>query len=271
MLAEERRQRILEMLAKDGRVVAQELAQLFQLSIDSIRRDLTIMKEQGLLQKTYGGAVPLVEPPRKVRAKPQPKNIRYGDGAPHQNAISKLAATYIQPNDTVFIGGAGIQYGMLKYLPTDIPYTIVTNSITIAETIRTMTNVEAYLVGGKLRAGGDSMIDTIAFEMIGRFNYDIGFITGGGISHKGITVATPENAALIRAVADASQRRICLAPHEKLGVRSFATSVPLQLIDVLITDQEAPEHFIQDFENRNINVIVADDNNASGGANDESH
>ncbi|SEO03509.1 DeoR/GlpR family DNA-binding transcription regulator [Paenibacillus sp. OV219] len=272
MLAEERRQRILEILAKDGRVIAQELAQQFQLSIDSIRRDLSIMKDQGLLRKTYGGAVPVYDTPsRKVRDKPQPKNIRYGDGAPHQNAISQLAASYIQPNDTVFIGGAGIQFGMLKYLKAEMPFTVVTNSLTIAETLRLMPQVEAYLVGGKLRPGGDTMIDTIAQEMIGRFNYDIGFITGGGISQKGITVATPENAALIRAAAEASNRRICLAPHEKLGVRSFATSVPLQLIDILITDQGAPEHLIQDFENHNINVIIADENLASGGADDESH
>ncbi|SFS71042.1 DeoR/GlpR family DNA-binding transcription regulator [Paenibacillus sp. BC26] len=272
MLAEERRQRILEMLAKDGRVVAQELAQQFQLSIDSIRRDLTIMKEQGLLQKTYGGAIPLApNESHKVRAKPQPKNIRYGEGAPHQNAISKLAASYIQRNDTIFIGGAGIQYGMLKFLPSDFPYTVVTNSLMIAETIRSMTHIEAYLVGGKLRAAGESLIDVIAVEMIGRFNFDIGFITGGGIAQNGISVATPENAALIRAVADASQRRICLAPHEKIGFRSFATSVPLQQINLLITDQKAPDPFIQECENRNVNVIIADEHYSSGGVNDESN
>jgi DeoR/GlpR family transcriptional regulator of sugar metabolism len=248
----------LELLGKDQRVIAKELALMFQLSIDSIRRDLTIMEEQGLLQKTYGGAIPL-NPPPKVRMLAQPRSIRYGDGAPHQNAISKLAASYIRKNDTVFIGGAGIQYGMLKYLPEDIPYTIVTNSLTIAELIRNRPHIEAYLVGGKLRSTGDSIIDTIAFEMIGKFNLDIGFLTGGGIASNGISTATPEMAAFIRAVAAVSRRRICLAPHEKIGVKMFAASIPLHEIDLLITDQGASEKTIHEFENQNVKVMFAEE------------
>lgn len=58
MFAEERRQKILALLHQDKRVIAKDLAERFEISIDSIRRDLTIMEEQGLLQKTHGGAIP---------------------------------------------------------------------------------------------------------------------------------------------------------------------------------------------------------------------
>jgi len=269
MLAEERRQYILELLETDRRVVAKDLAAKFGLSIDSIRRDLTIMEEQGLLQKTYGGAIPLTPPPQ-VRKLAQPPSTRYGRGAPHQNGISKLAASCIQEGDTVFIGGAGIHYGMLKYLPADIPYTVVTNSLAIAESIRNRPLVEAYLVGGKLRASSDNLIDTIAFEMIGKFHFDIGFITGGGISASGVSTATPEGAAFTRAVAEASRRTICLAPHEKLGVTMFATSFPLQRVGLMITDQGASEKAIREFESLNVNVIIADDAHPSEGADHES-
>lgn len=270
MLAEERRQLILELLAENGKVVAKELAGRFQLSVDSIRRDLTIMEEQGLLQKTYGGAIS-VAPPPKVRKLAQPQTIRYGSGEPHQNAISKMAASFIQKHDTVFIGGAGIHYGMLKYFPEDVPFTVVTNSLTIAELIRSRPHIEAYLIGGKLRpTPGGTIIDTIAVEMIGKFNLDIGFITGGGIAENGISTATPEGAAFTRAVAEASQRTICLAPHEKLGVKMFATSIPIERIDLLITDVGAAEKTIQHFERRNIKVIFADEEHPSGGVIDES-
>jgi DeoR/GlpR family transcriptional regulator of sugar metabolism len=263
MLAEERRQHILELLAKDGRIVAKELAGQFQLSIDSIRRDLTIMEEQGLLQKTYGGAIPLVPLP-KVRTLAQPRAARYGEGAPHQNAISKYAASLIQKNDTVFIGSAGIHFGMLKYLPAEFPFTVITNSLTIAETIRGEQHIESYLIGGKLRSNGDSMIDTIAFEMLGKFNFDIGFITGGGIAPNGVSTSTPEGAAFARAVAEASRRTICLAPHEKIGIRMFATSVQLAQIDLMITDQGAPDKVIREIESRNVKVIVADEDPSEG-------
>lgn len=270
MLAEERRQLILELLASDGKVIAKNLAGRFQLSVDSIRRDLTIMEEQGLLQKTYGGAISITPPP-KVRRLAQPQSIRYGSGDAHQNAISKSAASYIHKHDTVFIGGAGIHYGMLKYLPEDIPFTVVTNSLTIAELIRTRPHIEAYLIGGKLRpTPGGTIIDTIAVEMIKKFNLDIGFITGGGIAENGISTATPEGAAFTRAVAEASQRTICLAPHEKLGVRMFATSIPIEQVDLLITDLGAAEKMIHQFERRNIKVIFADDEHPSGGVIHES-
>ena len=58
MFAEERRQKILALSHQDKRVIAKDLAERFEISIDSIRRDLTIMEEQGLLQKTHGGAIP---------------------------------------------------------------------------------------------------------------------------------------------------------------------------------------------------------------------
>ncbi|MCU9615332.1 DeoR/GlpR family DNA-binding transcription regulator [Caldibacillus lycopersici] len=260
MLAEERRKKILEMIQREGRVIAKDLSDLFQMSIDSIRRDLTIMEEQGLLQKTYGGAI-LVSPKPKVRSLPQPEAKRYGEGAPHQNAISRIAASYIQSDDTVYIGGAGIQFGMLKYLPTDIPFTVITNSIKIAESIRRKENITAYLIGGKLRKAesAGSMIDILAIEMIRKFTLDISFLTGGGLTSTGISTATPEGAAFARTVAQSSRKNICLAPHEKVGHQMFVTSVPMDSIDLVITDSAAPAAVMKEMENKQIEIIYADE------------
>ncbi|WP_213586173.1 DeoR/GlpR family DNA-binding transcription regulator [Paenibacillus sp. J2TS4] len=256
MLAEERRQKIVDLLQANKRVIAKDLAEMFGISIDSVRRDLTIMEEQGLLQKTYGGAVPLLQ----VRTLPQPESLRYGEGAPHQNAISRHAASIIHANDTVFIGGAGIQYGMLKYLPKEIPFTVVTNSLKIADRIRSLRNIDCYLIGGKLRPepSAGTMIDTLAIEMIRKFTLDICFITGGGIAANGISTATPEGAAFTHALSEVSRRKICLAPHEKIGVRMFVTSIPIERIDTLITDLEAPRQVIREIESRDVRVIYAD-------------
>lgn len=258
MLAEERRMKIMELLHAEGRVIAKDLADVFELSIDSIRRDLTIMENQGLLQKTYGGAIALAESP-KVRTLPRGEASRYGEGEPYQNAISKLAASYINENDTVFIGGAGIQYGMLKFLRDDIPYTVVTNSIKIAEIIRKKPNIAAYLIGGRLRSeSAGSIIDAIAVDMIGKFSLDIGFVTGGGVTAAGLSTATPEGAAFARAVSQASRKKICLAPHEKIGHRMFVSSIPMDEIDIVLTDAAAPSTVIREIEKNHIKVIIAD-------------
>lgn len=258
MLAEERRKLILEMISRDGKVIAKDLARKFEMSLDSIRRDLTIMEEQGLLQKTYGGAI-LSEPTPKVRTMPQPPAIRYGTAAPHENAISKLAASYIKENDTVFIGGAGIHYGMIKYLPTHFPYTIVTNSLKIADLIRMKENISSYVIGGKLRgASSSSMIDCIAMEMMRKFSLNICFLTGGGINAKGISTSTPEAAAFAQTVASVAQTVVCLAPHEKIGHEMFMQSVPIEGIDILLTDLGAPQKTIDEMKEKKLKIKFAD-------------
>lgn len=257
MLAEERRQKILEILQKDGRVVAKELSDLFQISVDSVRRDLTIMEKQGLLQKTYGGAISLRKF-KKVRQFPLPDSRRYGPPDPHQDAISKFAVTFIHEHDTIFIGGAGIQYGMLRYLPTDFPFTLVTNSIKIAETIRGQSNITTYLIGGRVREESSGIIDPLAIDMISKFSLDIAFLTGGGIDASGISTSTPEGAAFQRKVAEVSRKTICLAPYEKVGQQMFIYSVPMESIDIIITDQAASEKVIQDIEKKDVEIIFAD-------------
>ncbi|MEN2768427.1 DeoR/GlpR family DNA-binding transcription regulator [Ornithinibacillus xuwenensis] len=258
MLAEERRQQILEMIQQEGRVIAKDLSEQFNISIDSVRRDLTIMEKQGLLQKTYGGAM-LLSPLRKVRTLPLPEASRYGEPESHQDSISKLASSFIKEHDTIFIGGAGIQFGMLKYLPTDFSFTLVTNSMKIADSVRKQANITTYLIGGKLRTdSAGSMIDTLALEMLSQFTLDFGFITGGGITENGICTATPEGAAFSRKVAEISGKSVCLAPHEKLGQKMFITSVPLEQIDIIITDQAASEKIVNEIEKRNVDIIFAD-------------
>ncbi|MBD3919771.1 DeoR/GlpR transcriptional regulator [Paenibacillus sp. PR3] len=257
MLAEERRQLILDQLHKDQRIVVKELAQQFQLSVDSIRRDLSIMEEQGLLKKSYGGAVPL----NQVRIFPKPEEKRYGPPNETQDAISKLAASYIQPGDAVFIGGAGIHYGMLQHLPRHYPITIVTNAMKIADTIKGWDNVDAYLIGGKLRTTSGSFIDPLAIEQVRKFSFDICFVTGGGITSKGISMATPDGGSFVRAVIENARMRIGLAPSEKLGRDLFASSIPLAELDVLITDTQASQAFIQQAEHAGVQVIMAPDDN----------
>lgn len=87
---------------------------------------------------------------------------------------------------------------MLKHLPVDIPFTLVTNSMKIAESVRKQKNITAYLIGGKLRKreSAGSMIDILAIEMMSKFSLDIGFMTGGGITASGISTATPEGGGI---------------------------------------------------------------------------
>ncbi|MGG1658352.1 DeoR/GlpR family DNA-binding transcription regulator [Brevibacillus sp. NRS-1366] len=251
MFSDERRDKILDLLQKDGRVLARDLADLFDMSIDSIRRDLTIMEEKGLLKRTHGGAIPV----SKVRTSPLPPALRYQVSSPHQQAIAKIAASFIQEKDTVFIGSAGIHYCMLPFLP-DLPITVVTNSIKVADALKDRETIDVYLVGGKVKNSG-SITDALANEFLRQFTLDICFVTGGGISKNGVSTSTPEVASLGRVVAEISRRTICLAPHEKLGTDFFVKEVPITDIDLLITDDEASMEAIEEIESNGVQVVIA--------------
>ncbi|GLV64366.1 DeoR family transcriptional regulator [Bacillus mycoides] len=251
MFTEERRENILKLLKKDGRVIAKDLAESFDMSIDSIRRDLSIMEKDGLLKRTHGGAIELTRV-RNLAAEPFK---RFSDSSIYEEAIAKVAVSYIQEGDSVFIGGASIHCAMLKFLP-ETSFTVITNSIEIASSLREYKNIEVYLIGGKVKPSGN-MTDTLASELISRLSIDLYFSTGGGISLHGISTATPEVAYFGKTVSKIARRNICLAPHNKLGIDCFIKGESLKEIALIITDEEASKEAIQEFEKQGKVIVIA--------------
>jgi DeoR/GlpR family transcriptional regulator of sugar metabolism len=210
------------------------------------------MEEQGLLKKTHGGAIPI----SKVRTFPPSPTKRYSEASKYENAIAKQAVSFIEEGDTVFIGSARIHYCMVKHLPSHFPFTVVTNSLKIAESLQDKSHIDTYLLGGKLKPSG-SITDSLASEFARQFTIDLCFATGGGVSEKGISTSTPEVASFGRAISDISRRSICLAPHEKVGVNYFAKVISLQNIDLVITDEEADRDALQRIEQAGVKVMIA--------------
>ncbi|SDE20274.1 transcriptional regulator, DeoR family [Paenibacillus sp. UNCCL117] len=252
MFAEERREKILGLLNEEKRVMVKDLAEKFQVSIDSIRRDLSIMEDQGLLKKTHGGAILST----KVRQAPPPAEIRYSEGTPQGNAIAKIAVSYIRESDTVFIGSGSLSYVLLKHLPEQMPLTIVTNSMRVADALRERQWIETYLIGGRVKPSGN-ITDVLATEFIRLFKFDVSFVTGGGISEEGIFVASPEVGVFGRAVSAASRRRIGIATHHSLGNEGFAKAGRIEDLDLLITDEDADPEAIERIQALGVKVIVA--------------
>ncbi|ERI90779.1 transcriptional regulator, DeoR family [Clostridiales bacterium oral taxon 876 str. F0540] len=255
MFAEERRENILSIVKVKGRVFAKDLAEIFKVSIDTIRRDLTIMEEEGLLKRTHGGAIPI----SKVRRSPINSGVRYGEGTEHQNAVAKIAAGFIEKDDTVFIGGASIHYILLKYIPRNINFTVVTNSLTIAEKLKDYNNIETYIVCGKIQEE-EGIVDALAVEFMSSLRIDIAFLTGGGFSGEhGLSSSTPEGAIFQKTVARVSRKKICLANFDKIGVEFFSKTLESKEFDFVITDWEAPSDEIERIQKCGVKVLIANE------------
>ncbi|MGR3764361.1 DeoR/GlpR family DNA-binding transcription regulator [Rossellomorea sp. NS-SX7] len=255
MFSEERREKILEKVEKIGRVLAKDLAEEYNVSIDSIRRDLSIMEEESLLKRTHGGAIP--NP--KARNRPQPPSVRYGEGNEAQAAIAKAAATYIKADETVFIGGSSIHFKMLTYIPKNIAFTVVTNSVEIAYHLRNYANVETYLVGGIMKASGN-ITDGLANEFAKQFTVDVNFATAGGLSAKGLSTATPEVAIFHNTIFTNSRKNIVLMENDKIGLNLFAgLNVPFSMLNLVITDDGASQDKIDMLHSHGVKTIMAEE------------
>lgn len=147
---------------------------------------------------------------------------------------------------------------MLKYLPTDIEFTVVTNSIDNASFLRDFDNIQVYVIGGKMRQNG-RIVDSFAQEFVGNMRFDVGFLTGAGFSAGfGISNGTPETSAFQRAIAENTTTNIALFPNQKIGHNSFLKDVDATKIDILITDWDAVEDELSKIEDLGIQVIVVE-------------
>jgi DeoR/GlpR family transcriptional regulator of sugar metabolism len=256
MFIEERHQEILNLIKTNGRISIGEIQEKFNVSVDSARRDLRILEEKNLLKRTHGGAIPLNQVGFQVPKKCSLREITNIDE--NYWSIAKKAVTFIKPNDVVYITSGSVGYFMVKNIPTHFEFTLVTNSIIIADELKTYDNIEIYLVGGKMRQKG-TCVDSFATAFVKNLHFDISFLTGAGFSFDfGLSNGTDETATFQRAIIANSRQNIALFPSNKLGFNSFIKVTDANQFDVLITDWDAVEDELLKFENTQIEVIVAE-------------
>lgn len=257
MFIEERHQAILDKIKENGRISIGEIQEQFDVSVETARRDLRILEEKGLLKRTHGGAIPILSvgfiPPRKRDY----DNMQIFD---NYAAIAKKAATYINANDIVYLTGGSFGFIILKYLPKDIHYTLVLNSVTLAAKLIDYDNITVYVTGGKMRMHDcASVVDSMATAFVKNLHFDVSFITGGGVTACfGLSNGTDETATFQRAVIENSRKNILLAPSQKIGSDSFVKVADIDRFDLLITDWDSVEDELMKIEETGVQVVVVD-------------
>ena len=256
MFMEERQQKILDTIQRNGKITIAEIAKEYGISDESARRDLRLLEQKGMCKRTHGGAIRLqpvsVRPPVDRRFENMPVFDNY-------KAISCRAAEMIGENDTIYLTGGSLGYLMISSLPRDIRYTVVVNSVDIGKELRSFDNIDVYLAGGKMRQSG-SLVDSLAAEFVSRMHFDLCFITGAGLTAAfGLSNGTDETAAFQRMVIKNSRRKCLLMPGAKIGVDSFIKVCEADVFDCIITDWDCVEDQIAAIEEKGTAVIVVEE------------
>lgn len=257
MFIEERHQAILDTIAQMGRISIVQIQEKFDVSLDSARRDLRILEEKGLLKRTHGGAIPI----QQVNAcPPRYRDMKNMEVFENYDAIAKKAAEFVVENDVIYLTGGSVGFLMLKYLPKDIPYKIVVNSVTLAEEFKYWNNVEVFITGGKMRLHGTtSLVDSLATAFVKNLHFDKCFLTGAGYSAAfGFSNGTDETATFQRTVVENSRQSILLMPNHKIAFNAFVKVCDADRFDVLITDWDTVEDELRKIEELGVRVMVVE-------------
>lgn len=253
MYQEERHAAILERTRNHGRVDVGELAADFDVTPETVRRDLTSLERHGFLRRVHGGAIPVVrlgfEPGVTARAAAM---------AAEKERIARAALNEVPGEGAILIDAGTTTARLADLLPGDRELTVVTNAAPIAMALSARANVTLMLVGGRVRGRTLACVDEWALRVLAETFVDVAFLGANGVSvERGLTTPDVAEAAVKRAMLRAARRAVVLADRTKIANDCLARFGDLAEVDVLITDEGLDLHVAADLQAAGPKVILA--------------
>ncbi|MER6094575.1 DeoR/GlpR family DNA-binding transcription regulator [Streptomyces sp. NPDC001728] len=251
MLAAERRDHLLTLLAREGKIVAKDVAADLGISEDSVRRDLRDLAAEGLCQRVYGGALP-VSP---ALADYDTRKAVAPDG---KQKVAAVAAALVRPGGAVILDGGTTALAVARALAPDLDCTVITHSPTVAVALLDHPRAEVFLLGGRLFKHSAVACGAAAVEAAQNVSADLCFLGVTGVHPEaGLTTGDAEEAAMKRALAARAAETYVLASSEKIGTASRFRVLPWEEISGLITEADPAHAVVEQLTARGVEVLAA--------------
>jgi DeoR family fructose operon transcriptional repressor len=232
MYAEERQQQIAALARSQGRVDVASLAVDFDVTTETIRRDLTALERHGVLRRVHGGAIPV----ERLGFEPE-FAARDASMTAEKERIAKAALAEVPMQGAILIDAGTTTLRLAEALPVDRELTVVTNALPVAMTLAIRPNITLLTIGGRVRARTLAAVDAWAQQALGELHVDVAFIGTNGISvERGLTTPDPAESAVKKAMIASARRVVVLADHTKFTQDHLARFGSLSEVDTVITD-----------------------------------
>ena len=251
MLTRQRKNYLLERLARDGRLVAATLSEELGLSEDTIRRDLRELAAEGKLQRVHGGALPASPAMGDFTARL--------DVAPaDKGAIGRAAAQLVQPGQVVFIDGGTTCAQLVHHLPAGLRATVVTHSPSIAMELVAHPTLEVVILGGRLFRHSIVNVGAATLAAIAQIRADIYFMGVCSVHPEaGLSTGDFEEACVKRALCAQAAETIVLASPEKLATASPYQVVPLGQVAGIVALASTPKKLLAPYRKLGLTIYPA--------------
>lgn len=255
MYAEERQQAIATLVGQRGRVSVAELAERYEVTSETVRRDLAVLDRMNLVRRVHGGAVPATA----LTAIELGTGEREHTRAAEKDRIAKAALDFLPPpGGTVLFDAGTTTARVAAALPGDRELLAVTNSVPIAARLSAAAGVQLHLLGGRVRGVTQAAVGAEPLRALGDFRVDVAFVGTNGLSvAHGLSTPDPEEAAVKRAMVGAANRIVVVADSGKIGREDFVRFGTVDDIDVLVTDADLPESVGRELGEHGVEVVTA--------------
>lgn len=247
---------ITQYVQEEKSATLDKLCELFQISKNTIRRDVDTLVKDGKLKKVYGGVIYAGEehPVKVLLSYEERSNAHRAE----KNAICKMAADLIEDKDTIYIDTGTTCLDLIDYI-SHKEVTIITNSLQVCSKAIPYPNLDIISLPGRLKRATLSFTGADIASYLGTYNITKAFMACSGITiDNGLTNASTDEYVVKKNVIANSAQIILLADHSKFGHFALMTYCPFKKIDCIVTDRSLSPDYQDYCRESGIQVLISD-------------
>ncbi len=252
MLIGERRLKIIDLLQEKGNLIVTELSSLLSVTEETIRRDLEGLEKEGLLKRTYGGAIPTNKISLELSFKA--REIEHKE---KKKAIGKVAAGLIEDGDALMFDASTTALEVVKQIKAKKRLTVITSSLAVVLQLIDKSELTVISTGGLFHSRSLSYVGPLAEKGVRNYHVDKLFLGAKGISIAGVTDSYEAEAQLKKVMIESAKETILVIDSSKFNKIALVNIVPLKAISKVITDKGILSEYKKLFSDQGIEVIVA--------------